>query len=769
MNARLKSIVRGPAEGWISLLLVAVMTLTIAWSMDDAKWVLGRDHFLDFLVPVTVWGVVVAFAGAKLGWGRWLTYLLGAVLAALFVPLYVGNLLLPDASWVDQYRATATSVVEAWTDLAVQNQTVTREYGHFLMVLGSFVWASAMFASFATFGHHRPLNAIVLVGLLLVGNMSFTYNDQLTFLVIFTLAALFLLIRFHAFDEESEWLRRRIGDPGTVSGIYLRGGTAFIAIAVIGSLVLTQTASSAPLAGALRGVGDNVVEWGRGLERLLPQGGANRPFGVDFGDTARLGNNWNFAPGRAMVIEVPDDAPRGMYWRAAAYDTVEPGAWRQRERIGVPVEPGVALLPEGAADYVTADGRQEVTFRVIPEGYQRAVLFSPAMPTSVDHAVRLSVIGGEGFFGAIEGNGNAPYTITALVPVVGDDDDSEGLTANRLRVAGTNYPDDVEARFLEVPADVAGPGGASANLLEEIRTAANDPDNPYDLAFAMQQYLRSSAFRYHTDLGALSCDGLSVADCFARERVGFCQQYATTMAVMLRMAGIPSRYVSGFLPGPRVEGVERISFSQAHAWVEAYFPGHGWVQFDPTGGGLDGQADPLPPGEVIASPSPSSSTAPGSAGAAPTRRPFDEPPVGPAVQGGTNTPGANDSAGILIAVTLLLLITVGGLAYVAWQRGPRGDVTPDGAYSALTRMAGRLGFGPRPTQTVYEFAGALGEVLPQSRPEIQTVAQAKVEVAYGRRALGADRMAALSDAQRRLRVGLLRLLLRRGGKSRRRR
>ena len=112
-------------------------------------------------------------------------------------------------------------------------------------------------------------------------------------------------------------------------------------------------------------------------------------------------------------------------------------------------------------------------------------------------------------------------------------------------------------------------------------------------------------------------------------------------------------------------------------------------------------------------------------------------------------------------VAILLAVIVGALAFVVYRRGPRGEVTPDRAYATLTRLAGRLGFGPRPTQTVYEYAVALGEVLPQSRPEIQTVAQAKVEVAYGRRMLGEDRMAALREAHRRLRVGLLRLMFRR--------
>jgi len=112
-------------------------------------------------------------------------------------------------------------------------------------------------------------------------------------------------------------------------------------------------------------------------------------------------------------------------------------------------------------------------------------------------------------------------------------------------------------------------------------------------------------------------------------------------------------------------------------------------------------------------------------------------------------------------VALLLAMIVGALAFVVWRRGPRGEVTPDRAYASLTRLAARFGYAPRANQTVYEYAGALSEVLPQSRPEIQTVAQAKVEVAYGRRMLGDERVAALREATRRLRVGLLRLVFRR--------
>jgi hypothetical protein len=122
----------------------------------------------------------------------------------------------------------------------------------------------------------------------------------------------------------------------------------------------------------------------------------------------------------------------------------------------------------------------------------------------------------------------------------------------------------------------------------------------------------------------------------------------------------------------------------------------------------------------------------------------------------------------MVAVTILLLLVVGGIAFAVWQRGPRGATSADRAYGTVARLAARFGFGPRPTETVYEFAGALGEVLPTARPELQTVARAKVETSYGRQILGEDRLAALRTAQRRLRLLLLRLAFRRKDRRRRR-
>ena len=64
----------GPEEGWLSLGLVVVMALTMAWSIDDAGWVLGQGDWTDFLPWAAVLGVLAGFVGSKVGWSRWVAH-----------------------------------------------------------------------------------------------------------------------------------------------------------------------------------------------------------------------------------------------------------------------------------------------------------------------------------------------------------------------------------------------------------------------------------------------------------------------------------------------------------------------------------------------------------------------------------------------------------------------------------------------------------------------------------------------------------------------
>jgi transglutaminase-like putative cysteine protease len=757
-----------PSEGWVTVALVAILCVTVTWAIDDVRLVLGQGGLTDFLMPMALAGMLVGFVGPKVGWGRWTTYLVGAGFAALIVPLVTGSLLRDGSglaySMGEWYHATAASAATAVVDLTVENLPYTTQYGHYLLVLGLIVWATSMFASYAVFGHHHPLNAIVALGIVLLVTMSVSIDDQLRYLVVFSIAALLLLIRSHVLEEQGEWIRRRIGDPASISSIYLRGGTAFIVAAVVGSLVLTGTASSAPLQSAWSGVGASLVELGRSWQKYLPAGGNTISFGADFDPSGTsIGGLWNPSQTEEMTITLPSDAPKDLYWRAVVFDQFTGNAWRSSTPQNLARPAGEPVLA-GSTDAVIDVGHEPLTFVVTPAaGRTGRLVFSPLTPTGVSQETSVSLIGDGAYLNAIQRRGDGPYTVNALVPVAGEEPGQ--LSQSALQAAGTEYPKDISI-YLQVPEGAIPASGEADKLLQSLK-AASPSMNP----FVFAQYL-TTRFRVNNDLFTYQsniqdliikqCNGISSVECFAKIRVGFCQYYATTMAIFLRASGIPARVVNGFLPGERTKaGVETITNSQSHEWVEVYFPGYGWVMFDPTGGDL-ARAAPLPSGKPV----PSSSARP-SAAILPIPS-FGDDDLAENRFRGDRGGGPVATVGPFIAITVLLAIIVIALGFVAWQRGPRRGTTADQAYRTVTRIASRFGFAPRPTQTVYEFAGTLGEVLPNARPELETVARAKVETAYGRTVLESDRLQALRDAERRLRVSLLSLAFRRRDRRRRR-
>ncbi len=235
------------------------------------------------------------------------------------------------------------------------------------------------------------------------------------------------------------------------------------------------------------------------------------------------------------------------------------------------------------------------------------------------------------------------------------------------------------------------------------------------------------------------------------------------MALMLRLRGIPTRFVEGFLPGDTAaNGTESVRRNRAHAWVEVWFPGYGWVDFDPTGGGV-GVDTSLPAGPPVATPSPtprpSGSIVPDDG----ERDPRRTAPAGgsaPLTDVGGGLPGPFIPVVGGLSITAILVL----LAVVLMRRTPQ-PVGPDDAYASVTRIAGRLGYAPRPEQTVYEYAATLGDALPSVRPELAIVAASKVEATYARREAAPDLMRQLALIRRRLRVRLLALAFRRRSKT----
>jgi transglutaminase-like putative cysteine protease len=145
----------------------------------------------------------------------------------------------------------------------------------------------------------------------------------------------------------------------------------------------------------------------------------------------------------------------------------------------------------------------------------------------------------------------------------------------RLQAAGTNYPAAITDTYLQLP-DI------DPRIFDLARRATQSASTPYDKAAALEIFLKTR-FAYTLNLtGNPGKDPL--AHFLFETRAGHCEYFASSMAIMLRTLGIPSREVNGFLPGEFNElgGDYIVRSSDAHSWVEAYFPGSGWIVFDPT-------------------------------------------------------------------------------------------------------------------------------------------------------------------------------------------
>ncbi len=334
---------------------------------------------------------------------------------------------------------------------------------------------------------------------------------------------------------------------------------------------------------------------------------------------------------------------------------------------------------------------------------------------------------------------------------------------SELRRAGTEYPPYVEDRYLQLPATVTD---QTRRLAVEVTQGL---DNPFDRAIEIQNHLRGR-ITYREDV-AFPPDNRDVVDYVLFEsRQGYCEYYASAMVVMLRSLDIPARMVTGYAPAEYDAAVESyvVREKNAHAWVEAYFPGYGWIPFEPTAnrpvreysdGGPRPASSPLP----SARPTPAPSEAPSTAESTPTSA---APPAT------TNEPPSIDRAPAPLAwasaLTGLALLAAILAAMLVWSWGLRG-MTPAGAgYARALRVGRWWGVRADPATTPAEYASHLGRAIPSAQEPARALADLYAAERYGAQPLSADARRAGHAAWLRLRAALLRSVgrrhrLRRGG------
>ena len=323
-----------------------------------------------------------------------------------------------------------------------------------------------------------------------------------------------------------------------------------------------------------------------GIFFLLPRvsGGYLRSFAprnqyvAGFSDQVQLGGIGEIQQSSAVVMHIAIDGDqRGNFdlkWRGVYLSTFDGRNWSSPR-----------------AQYVTerlAGGG----FAVYPPDVRRSLL-PAAMGNAIHYHVLMEPIGTNVFFLAEEplelhgdyrvlgmDSGGAVFNLDPERPVGRYDAWSNIKFPGpaELRRASGPYPAAIEALYLPVPQ-------LDPRIRSLAQQIASGSDNNFDRAVAIERYLRAN-FAYTLQLPRTTPPD-PLADFLFERRRGHCEYFASAMAIMLRDLDIPSRLVNGFRTGEFNDLTSQyvIRASNAHSWVEVYFPGYGWMSFDPTPGG----------------------------------------------------------------------------------------------------------------------------------------------------------------------------------------
>jgi transglutaminase-like putative cysteine protease len=457
-----------------------------------------------------------------------------------------------------------------------------------------------------------------------------------------------------------------------------------------------------------------------------------RPVASSFGRTLSLGGARNV--GDSMVFQV--NAPRARYWRAVVYDTYTGRQWLstneeeqnfdENENIAVaswqlrePLTQTVTLLAPSGGMIFAAPDIVSVSVPIVAGLRTQPVETASGDPTYEVTTARSRR--------GLEANDS--YTVVSAQTMI---------TERALREASTEYPESIRAQYLQLPENF------SQRVRDEAVTQTANSTTTFDKVRAIETYLRQ--LPYNDEIEAPPPDRDPVEYFLYDIREGYCDYYATSMVVMLRSLGIPSRTVSGYAEG-RYDEESRLYYvteRDAHTWVEVYFPGYGWIEFEPTAGetqlnrpsGDDIDASGISPEDLAlgnSNPYPGDpyleeqmSQAPGA--------PFPED------QSFSLEDAAGLTAGNWWFWALIMPLVLGvGLWFIRRTQvnGPAGfdPELPPIFYERLQRWAARLGLSAPASHTPYEQAQNLSRALPEGRAPITTITEQYVRYRFSRRAL----------------------------------
>jgi transglutaminase-like putative cysteine protease len=614
------------------------------------------------------------------------------------------------------------------------------------------VWGISTWQSWALRRLGHPLLGVLPNGALVAATTHYTGQSPIPIAAF--LAGTLLLLSLDEFGK----LVRRWESSGTDYSEDIRFEMTLASLGLV--LVLTAAAVSTPSISIQR-----LVEFARRVQTqeteengqvaesfgLRPRPSQRPPF-ADYSNPGLprshlLGSGPELSEQVVLVVQVPGASPGAPQqpsilnprWRGLAYDRYSGRGWVTgrtetfRFPAGEPLyQPDLPALRPVA---------QSVRLYLRESTGGGHLLYTAGNLARVDQDTEVARRSNQDLFGVL--GTAASYQAVSYVSLASED---------QLRGAGQDYPGWIQERYLSLPE------GVPARVLGLGRDVTGTAPTPYDRALAIERFLRT--IPYSLDIPVPPPDR-DVSDYFLFDlRRGYCDYYATAMVVLARAAGLPARLVTGFASGAYDSGSGSfiVTAAEAHSWVEIFFPGYGWIEFEPT------------------------------AGRSPIVRPdasapeMAEPALPLPGSGSTRPPQPDWKTLLVILVSIPFLLLAGSLAWMIYDEFSLQRLSPPGSVATLYRRLYRAGHlldvhisqADTPHELVTKLRsriaklGSTGRLRKRISPalgEAMTLVEIFTRTAYSPRpaSRGESEQAILAWRKLQWRLRLARLLSKRGG------
>ena len=695
-----------PSEGWTTVLFAMVLVLITVGCIQSLNW----THGIDILTTTTLVGMALGFILAK---QQFLPQSLADIPALALGMLY--------AFWQTAVADEGGHVGVLWRHLLVwvksaQSGGASTDDAIFLLFLAVLTMLLGYVSMWLIFRSRSPWLAAAANGVVLLINLNYATSDKAIYAVLFLLAALLLIVRFNLVERLRIWRRKGLRYPPELTWDFMQAGVIFVIVV----MVISATLPNNVVNGGLQTLWNGPNSPWQGVQthfgNLFHVNGSNGSTKVAFGKTLKITGNVNLPTNTVLTYH----STTTTYLQGLTFDTFDGHQWSIGAQQTAQVPANSMIIAETNA---TTPLIETIHLVNAPDGSYiytlgEAKSFSLATLVQAD-GIGLTTADQVGSYTSWQvphplQNGNT-YQVSSAISTA----TATQLQAVRSPDAAPNlYSPAFLARYTQLPSDLHPDGPVYQDAAQWTANAKT----MYDKLEALINGFQNNNFRYSQTNPDVPSDS-DAADFFLSTGQGYCTWFATGMTMMARSLGIPTRVVEGFAPGtldPKTQQYVVLGTS-AHLWVQSYFPGYGWINFEPSVGfpqftrittDPGTTDDPLPPSRPHPVTTPTKTGTPTGSTTLPIAVPI---------------PGGGGGNGVVTAVTIslstllaLLLLLVVGVA--VWWRLIFRRLSPISQTFARMALLGRFaGVRPTPSQTAAEYGALLAARNPDQGPEIESI------------------------------------------------